>query len=83
MFSKKQTFISIFILTSAFLVKSSSSIETCNAPSKLLETLNGKIKGECYQTPVYYTGTNVTKTDVLSCLAKPYAQPPNHPKSVS
>ena len=76
MFSKKQTFISILILTSAFLVKSSSSIETCNPPSKLLETLNGKIKGECYQAPVYYTRTNVTKIDVLSWLAIPYALPP-------
>ncbi len=83
MFSKKLIFISIFILTSAFLVKFSSSIETCNPPSKVLETLNGKVKGECYQTSIYYTGNNVTKTDVLSCLAKPYAQPPNHPKSVS
>ena len=65
-----------FILTLSLFLKSYSCQETCHAPSKVLDTLNGKILGECHKTSVYYTSTNITQTDVLSWLSVPYAQPP-------
>ena len=66
----------IFILILGVLFKPYSCQETCSAPSKVLNTINGQIRGECYKTQVYYTNTNVTKVDVLSWLSVPYAQPP-------
>ena len=44
---------------------------------KEVETLNGKIKGECYIVPVTYSNETKIETDVLTWLSIPYAEPPN------
>ncbi len=74
MFITKKILISIFIFTEAILNISGEQI--CDAPSKVLETLNGKIKGECYSTSFFYTKTNFTRTEVLVWMSVPYAEPP-------
>lgn len=66
----------ILFLTLSSILNASTCLETCDTPSKVLSTLNGKIIGECYKTPVYYSDINITETNVLSWLSVPYADPP-------
>ena len=55
--------------------------ETCSSlPSdsslKVLETLNGKVQGECYTVPVRKSDDSIVKNDVLTFLSIPYGEPP-------
>ena len=42
----------------------------------ILETLNGKVKGECYSVPVSYSNSSKIATDVFTWHSIPYAKPP-------
>ena len=44
--------------------------------STILNTLNGKIKGACYDVTVNYGSKNPETSQVLTWLSIPYAQPP-------
>ena len=43
---------------------------------KILQTLNGKVRGECKIVPVSYFNTSKISTDVFSWLSVPYAEAP-------
>jgi len=47
-----------------------------NSNSLVVNTLNGKVKGACYNVTVNYASKQPTTTPVLSFLSIPYAQPP-------
>ena len=51
-----------------------------NSDSKILDTLNGKIKGECYTVPVTYSNGSKTTSNVMNWLSVPYAEPPINEK---
>ena len=43
---------------------------------KVLNTLNGKIRGECYSVPVSYSDNTTRTSDVFTWFKVPYAEPP-------
>jgi carboxylesterase type B len=47
-----------------------------NSDLKILDTLNGKIKGECYTVPVIDSHGMKTNSKVMNWLSVPYAEPP-------
>ena len=44
--------------------------------SNILDTLNGKIRGECYNISVNYANETKTYSNVMNWLSVPYAEPP-------
>jgi carboxylesterase type B len=76
---KLQKILLILVLTyfkpcqSAFNKCTSQSDES---NSKIVTTLNGAIKGECYEISVSYSNGSTITHEVFSWLAIPYAQPP-------
>lgn len=52
-----------------------SSAEITDA-DRTLQTLNGQIKGECYNVPVSYSNGSTISYEILSWLAIPFAEPP-------
>ena len=47
-----------------------------NSDLKVLDTLNGKIKGECYNVPVSYSNGSKIYSNVFNWLSIPFAEPP-------
>ena len=50
--------------------------EPSASASKVVDTLNGKVKGECYNVPVSYSNGSTMNYGVFSWLSIPYAEPP-------
>ena len=42
----------------------------------LLETLTGKVNGECWEIPLYYSEDESNEVEVLIWMSVPYAEPP-------
>ena len=68
----------IYLLKYADLSESYSvcTTATISPTSKIVETFNGKIQGECYTVPVIYSNNTNTSADIYSWLSIPYAEPP-------
>ena len=81
-FKIRWVFIFIFICFDSILIGHSYPYyELCasvpiDSDLKILETLNGKIQGECYTVPVKKSDDTIIKNDVFSFLSVPYALPP-------
>ena len=50
--------------------------EPSASASKVADTINGKVKGECYNVPVSYSNGSTMNYGVFSWLSIPYAEPP-------
>lgn len=50
--------------------------KTQQSASKIVNTLNGKIEGECYNVPVSYSNDSTIDYEVFTWLSIPYAEPP-------
>ena len=75
------SFLFICISLCVTLIKAYPYYETCSSiPEdsnlKILETLNGKVQGECFTVPVSYSNGSVVNSDIFSWLAIPYAEKP-------
>jgi carboxylesterase type B len=73
----------LFILSTFFAcfcgIINSYHFTKCNINdpnSNILETLNGKVKGECYNISVSYADGTKTYSNVMNWLSIPYAEPP-------
>ena len=72
----------IFIIIAHFsLSQSIQNFDKCINPSitdndRTVNTLNGKIKGDCYTVPVTYSNDETTDYSVFSWRGIPYAEPP-------
>ncbi len=54
----------------------SPSLKKLNTKTTVLETLNGKVKGTCYNVTVNYGSKPKSSNQVLTWLSIPYAEPP-------
>ena len=61
--------------TSAYIFNRCASLPD-NSSSKVLNTLNGRLNGECFAVPVSYSDGATIQTDVITWLSVPYAEPP-------
>ena len=73
--------INIFLISHLLVVcVTSSSPPLCkniNQTALILNTLNGKVKGLCYNKPIYYASKSTsTNNPVLNWLGIPYAEAP-------
>ncbi len=81
-FQKKQMLFKIFLLIFSLLKCAQCSWdEDCpylkTHPNLLsLQTLNGKVKGECWNIDIHYSETRTTTTQVLKWMSIPYAEAP-------
>lgn len=50
--------------------------QSATSSSKTVNTLNGAIKGECYDVPVSFSNDSTRSFEVFSWLSIPYAEPP-------
>lgn len=67
------------LLILVFVVNYVASSQICSSVSnetKVLETLNGRIRGECFKTPIYHSLEIYKEADVFIWSSIPYAEPP-------
>ena len=69
------TLLESIILSQAYIFEKCSS-QTSVSDSKVVQTLNGAVKGECYNVPVSYSNSSTNSYDVFTWLSIPYAEPP-------
>ena len=62
-------------LSLAYIFNKCASLQD-NSSLKVLNTLNGRLNGECHTIPVTYSEGATIQTDVISWLSVPYAEPP-------
>ncbi len=71
----------LLILLNALQYSSSYIFEKCTSQSsindyKVVQTLNGPIRGECYNVPVSFSNGSRISYDVFTWLSIPFAEPP-------
>ena len=77
----KIIFTYLILLNYSYLIHSYPYFNKCaefesNLFIKVLNTLNGKIKGECYNVPVSYSNGSKIYSNVFNWLSIPFAEPP-------
>jgi carboxylesterase type B len=74
--------VSFLLLTLFCLINfSNADFNTCTSipsesPLKVVQTLNGQLRGECKIIPVSYSNSSNISSDVFSWLSIPFAEPP-------
>ena len=74
-------FIIIFSIQNCLKYSNSYVFNTCTSQSslsdnKIVQTLSGPIRGQCYNVPVSYSNNSKINYDVFNWLSIPYAEPP-------
>lgn len=64
------------ILSRAYIFEKCTSQSGIRNESKVVQTLNGPVRGECYNVPVSYSNSSTRNYDVFTWLSVPYAEPP-------
>lgn len=71
----------LFVILNCISFSQSYFFEKCTSQasvtdSKIVQTLNGPIRGECYNVPVSYSNDTTLNYDVFTWLSIPFAEPP-------
>ena len=68
--------VTVLVAICLFLTSCSQSCSSIDQETLILETFNGKIRGQCVNAPVKYADKYQTSADVLIWQSVPYAEPP-------
>ncbi len=68
--------VTVLVAICLFHTSSSQSCSSIDQETLILETFNGKIRGQCVNAPVKYADKYQTSADVLIWQSVPYAEPP-------
>lgn len=63
-------------LSGVYIFEKCTSLSGSRNESKVVQTLNGPVRGECYNVPVSYSNSSTQNYDVFTWLSIPYAEPP-------
>ncbi len=69
------TLLESVLLSQAYIFQKCSS-QSAVSDSKVVQTLNGAVKGECYNVPVSYSNSSTSNYDVFTWLSIPFAESP-------